>query len=201
MAIFGKKKASADELLKALTEAMDAMSDDEYNDFIDRNAEMFGELEEAVADAKADDEPDKVDETDETVEADKDTETEQEEQTDDVEETTKEIEETDEEPAEIEDEEVDETEETDEPEEEVEETEEEVSEAPDGVTSAPQNDILEQFAARLSAIEDMLQKLAGKATEGDFGMRPDVPPQGEPEGTVSDAVLRGYAGANAYKYR
>lgn len=198
MAIFGKKKASADELLKALTEAMDAMSDDEYNDFIDRNAEMFGELEEAVADAKADDEPDKVDETDETIEADEDTETEQEEQTDDVEETTEEIEETDEEPAENEDEEVDETEETDEPEEE---TEEEVSEAPDSVTNAPRNDILEQFAARLSAIEDMLQKLAGKATEGDFGMRPDVPPQGEPEGTVSDAVLRGYAGANAYKYR
>ena len=171
MAIFGKKKASADELLKALTEAMDAMSDEEYNEFIDRNAEMFGELEEAVADAKADDEP-KVDETDD-VEADEDTETEQEEQTDDVEETT----------------------------EEIEETEEEVSEAPDSVTNAPQNDILEQFAARLSAIEDMLQKLAGKATEGDFGMRPDVPPQGEPEGTVSDAVLRGYAGANAYKYR
>lgn len=176
MAIFGKKKASADELLKALTEAMDAMSDDEYDDFIDRNAEMFGELEEAVADAKVD-------------------------ETDDVEETTEEIEETDEEPAEVEDEEVDETKETDEPEEEVEETEEEVSEASDSVTNAPQNDILEQFAARLSAIEDMLQKLAGKATEGDFGMRPDVPPQGEPEGTVSDAVLRGYAGANAYKYR
>lgn len=190
MAIFGKKKASADELLKALTEAMDAMSDDEYDDFIDRNAEMFGELEEAVADAK-------VDETDD-VEADEDTETEQEEQTDDVDETTEEIEETDEEPAEVEDEEVDETEETDEPEEE---TEEEVSEASDSATSAPQNDVLEQFAARLSAIEDMLQKLAGKATEGDFGMRPDVPPQGEPEGTVSDAVLRGYAGANAYKYR
>lgn len=193
MAIFGKKKASADELLKALTEAMDAMSDDEYDDFIDRNAEMFGELEEAVADAK-------VDETDD-VEADEDTETEQEEQTDDVEEATEEIEEAGEEPAEVEDEEVDETEETDEPEEEVEETEEEVSEAPDSATNAPQNDILEQFAARLSAIEDMLQKLAGKATEGDFGMRPDVPPQGEPEGTVSDAVLRGYAGANAYKYR
>ena len=193
MAIFGKKKASADELLKALTEAMDAMSDDEYDDFIDRNAEMFGELEEAVADAK-------VDETDD-VEADEDTETEQEEQTDDVEETTEEIEETDEEPAEVEDEEVDEAEEADEPEEETEETEEEVSEAPDNATSAPQNDVLEQFAARLSAIEDMLQKLAGKATEGDFGMRPDVPPQGEPEGTVSDAVLRGYAGANAYKYR
>ena len=193
MAIFGKKKASADELLKALTEAMDAMSDDEYDDFIDRNAEMFGELEEAVADAK-------VDETDD-VEADEDTETEQEEQTDDVEETTEEIEETDEEPAEVEDEEVDETEETAEPEKETEETEEEVSEAPDNATSAPQNDVLEQFAARLSAIEDMLQKLAGKATEGDFGMRPDVPPQGEPEGTVSDAVLRGYAGANAYKYR
>ena len=192
MAIFGKKKASADELLKALTEAMDAMSDDEYDDFIDRNAEMFGELEEAVADAK-------VDETDD-VEADEDTETEQEEQTDD-EETTEEVEETDEEPADVEDEEVDETEEADEPEEEIEETEEEVSEVPDNATSAPQNDVLEQFAARLSAIEDMLQKLAGKATEGDFGMRPDVPPQGEPEGTVSDAVLRGYAGANAYKYR
>lgn len=44
MAIFGKKKASADELLKALTEAMDAMSDDEYDEFIDRNAEMFGEV-------------------------------------------------------------------------------------------------------------------------------------------------------------
>ena len=193
MAIFGKKKASADELLKALTEAMDAMSDDEYDDFIDRNAEMFGELEEAVADTK-------VDETDD-VEADEDTETEQEEQTDDDEETTEEIEETDEEPAEVEDEEVDEAEEADEPEEETEETEEDVSEAPDNATSAPQNDVLEQFAARLSAIEDMLQKLAGKATEGDFGMRPDVPPQGEPEGTVSDAVLRGYAGANAYKYR
>ena len=44
MAIFGKKKASADELLKALTEAKDVMSDDEYDDFIDRNAEMFGEV-------------------------------------------------------------------------------------------------------------------------------------------------------------
>ena len=48
MAIFGKKKASADELLRAFTEAMDAMSNDEYGDFIDRNAEMLGELEEAV---------------------------------------------------------------------------------------------------------------------------------------------------------
>lgn len=51
MAIFGKKKADASELLRALVELMDAMSEDEYNDFIDKNADIFGELKEVAEDA------------------------------------------------------------------------------------------------------------------------------------------------------
>lgn len=180
MAIFEKKKANADELLKALIKAMDAMSDEEYDDFIGRNAKLFGELEEAAGDAKA------TDENDDAAE-----DTEKEEQSNDVEETTKEVEETDEESAEVEDEEVAETETANEP---ADEKAEEGSET-------PRNNVLKQLVARMSAVEDMLQKLTGKATEEDFGMRPSEPPQGEPVGTESDAVLRGYAGENAYKYR
>lgn len=51
MAIFGKKKADASELLRALVESMEAMSNDEYNDFIDKNADIFEELKEVAGDA------------------------------------------------------------------------------------------------------------------------------------------------------
>ena len=58
MAIFGKKKDDADELLKRLVGMMDEMSDEEYDAFVGRNSNLFGEIAEA-----ADDAPEKTEET------------------------------------------------------------------------------------------------------------------------------------------
>lgn len=64
-----------------------------------------------------------------------------------------------------------------------------------------EQDVLKQLAARISALEETIAKLTDSHADGDFGMQPVAPPQGDTSEQINEAVLRGYAGANAYKYR
>lgn len=71
----------------------------------------------------------------------------------------------------------------------------------DGEEEQAEQDVLKQLAARISALEETIAKLTDSHADGDFGMQPVAPPQGDTSEQINEAVLRGYAGANAYKYR
>lgn len=71
----------------------------------------------------------------------------------------------------------------------------------DGEEEQAEQDVLKQLAARISALEETIAKFTDSRTDEDFGMQPVAPPQGDTSEQVNEAVLRGYAGANAYKYR
>ena len=202
MAIFGKKKDDADELLKRLVGMMDEMSDEEYDAFVGRNSNLFGEIAEA-----ADAAPEKTEETN----------TEDEDGKPD---TSEEIEKAEEDIAEkgpdsqsVKDR-VDESvaaqeeehgqEDSQDAKDRVDEAEgEEKAEAAshDGEEEQAEQDVLKQLAARISALEETIAKLTDSHAAGDFGMQPVAPPQGDTSEQINEAVLRGYAGANAYKYR
>lgn len=58
-----------------------------------------------------------------------------------------------------------------------------------------------ELSERLAKIESYLSNLEEKEKNADFGLSPHAPEAKQEETTRRDAVLRGYAGRDAYKYQ
>lgn len=54
---------------------------------------------------------------------------------------------------------------------------------------------------KLAKLEQLMEGYAEKDKNGDFGLNPQAPAAKHEEKTQHDAVLRGYAGRDAYKYQ
>lgn len=58
-----------------------------------------------------------------------------------------------------------------------------------------------EFSERLAKVESYLANLEEKGKNADFGLSPHAPEAKQEDTTRRDAVLRGYAGRDAYKYQ